>query len=265
MLMTGLAQLRFAVSLVLGRPFSLWALERLIDAIGETQHEFGTVGADAAAMIQGPALDEADRRELQLRRFRMQAVRAAQETPYYRRLFAQLRIDPARLCSAEMATLPPTPKEALREEPDAFVRATAKPAFRTTTTGTTGKPTGVCFSAHEMQTYIAFSAISLLLQHQVTAADIVQLSTSARATLGNTCFAHACERIGALWYQTGLVDPAQSLALLAERHAIAGKKERVSFLNTYASYLGQLVDDGLAAGYQPVDFGLERISVGVKW
>lgn len=96
----------------------------------------------------------------------------------------------------------------------------------------------------------------------MTAADIVQISTSTRASLGNTCFSRACERIGALWYQTGLIEPAPILALLCERHTLPGKKPRASYLNTYASYLGQLVEAGLAAGYRPTDFGLEHISVG---
>lgn len=32
---------------------------------------------------------------------------------------------------------------------------------------------------------------------------LVQISTSARATLGNTCFSQACLRIGAVWYMAG--------------------------------------------------------------
>ena len=52
-----------------------------------------------------------------------------------------------------------------------------------------------------------------------------------------------------MWYLAGLVQPAQALALLAEEHQIPGKKPRASFLNTYPSYLGELVECGLAAGY----------------
>jgi phenylacetate-coenzyme A ligase PaaK-like adenylate-forming protein len=113
-----------------------------------------------------------------------------------------------------------------------------------------------------MQTYIALAAIGLLARCEVSPADIVQISTSARATLGNICAALAYERIGTLWYQTGLIEPAQALALLAERHDLPGKKQQTSYLNTYASYLGQLVEYGMAAGYGPANFGLERISVG---
>jgi acyl-CoA synthetase (AMP-forming)/AMP-acid ligase II len=90
----------------------------------------------------------------------------------------------------------------------------------------------------------------------------VQISTSARATLGNTCFAGACARIGALWYVAGLVEPAQALTLLSEEHHIAAKKRRTSVLSTYPSYLGELVEYGWRRGYRPADFGLERILIG---
>ncbi len=188
MLITAVAQLRFTTSLLFGRPFAAWTLERLIDALQETQHEFGTMGTTGVDQLNGLVLDEHEQKEMHLRRLRTLAGQAAQETDYYRRLFAQLDLDPARLTYPEFASLPITPKAAVRETPDAFVRSTARPVFRTTTTGTTGKPTAICFSAQEMKTYIALSAIGLLARGEVTAETIVQSSTSARATLGNSCF-----------------------------------------------------------------------------
>jgi phenylacetate-coenzyme A ligase PaaK-like adenylate-forming protein len=130
------------------------------------------------------------------------------------------------------------------------------------TTGTTGRPTSTYFTSHEIQTTALLAAITFLQRGQIGPEDIVQISTSSRATLGNTCFSQACQRIGAVWYQTGLVDPAHALALLCEEHRLPGKKPRASFLNTYASYLGEMVEHGLAAGYRAADFGLEHISVG---
>ncbi len=262
MLETGLAQLRFAASLLFGRPLSVWALERLVDAALDTRHEFGAIGPAAAEFLSGPPLDEDARREMQLRRFGTQAAVAARETPYYAGLFEKIGLDPGRLRFEEIARIPVTPKEAMRNTPDTFVRRRARPAFRTMTTGTTGRPTSTYFSAHEMQTTALLSALTFLQAGQIGPDDIVQISTSARATLGNTCFSQACQRIGAAWYLAGLVQPAQALALLAEEHDIPGKKPRTGFLNTYPSYLGELVEYGLAAGYRPADFGLERISVG---
>jgi len=260
---TALAQLRFAASVGLGRPFAQWSLDHLIDAIKETKREFGTIDAeDGGSQLGGPVLDEETRRELHLRRFRTQAMRAAQETSYYAHLFERLALEPDRLSFEDILRLPTTPKEALREDPGAFVRRTTSPCFGTTTTGTTNKPTSVYFSAHEMRTYIALAAIGLLSANRIDESDIVQLSTSSRATLGNTCFAGACARIGALVHLAGLIEPLRTLALLAEERRIPGKKSKVSYMTTYASYLGELVECGLKHGYGPDDFGLERIAVG---
>lgn len=259
---TAFAQLRYAASVIFSLPFDLHSLDKLVDGILATQQEFGAMGADSAEFLGGPELDEETRRDVQIRRFRKQAVRAAQETEFYGSQFAALGIDPARLTDEDIARIPITPKEALRNKPESFVRRGSHPAFRTTTTGTTGKPTSVYFTAREIQATGLLAAISFLQSSQITPEDIVQISTSSRATLGNTCFSQAIQRIGAVWYQTGLVDPVQALALLSEKHHLPGKKNRASFLNTYASYLGELVECGLNSGYGPKDFGLERVSVG---
>jgi len=265
MLLTGLAQLRLAASVGFGTPFALWSLDRLVDALLATRREFGAGAGGGAAeteLLTGPALDEATRRDLQLRRFRQQATRGARETAYYGRRFAGLGLDPGRLTYADVARLPPTPKAALRDDPGAFVRRGAAAAVRTTTTGTTGRPTSVYFTARELEATAALSAIGLLVHGQLGPEDVVQVSTSARATLGNTCFARACARIGAVWALTGLVDPGLALAQLAEAHRVPGKKPRPSYLVAYPSYLGDLVELGLAAGLGPADFGLERIAAG---
>jgi phenylacetate-coenzyme A ligase PaaK-like adenylate-forming protein len=248
--------------MALGIPFSPRSLDRIVDALRATREEFGAVADDGGELLRGPELDDAMRRDMQLRRFRQQAKRAAHETAYYGQMFAQLGLDPARLTHADIERLPLTPKEALRDTPDDFVCRNARPVFRTTTTGTTGRPTHVLFSAYEMATYITLGAISHLLVGDITSADVVLISSSSRATLGNTCFAGACTRLGALVSLGGLVEPEQTLALLAKTRHVPGKKPRVSYLTTYASYLGQLVECGRRLGYKPSDFGLETISAG---
>jgi phenylacetate-CoA ligase len=261
---TAVAQLRFALSLALGRPFHTPSLDRLVDAIRETQREFGptAIGAEGAQILGGPALDESTRHDMQLRRFRAQARRGAQQTRYYQRLFAELDLDPGRLGTDDIARLPLTPKKALRMDPDAFVRRGANPVLRTMTTGTTGWPTSVSFSAYELRVIVALSTIGFLIGRHIVEEDIVQLSTSSRATLGSIGLAGACARIGALAYLAGVVDPAHTLALLAERHRLPGKKDRASAVSLYPSYLGEVVETGLRLGYRAADFGLEKILVG---
>jgi phenylacetate-coenzyme A ligase PaaK-like adenylate-forming protein len=118
------------------------------------------------------------------------------------------------------------------------------------------------FSAREMEIFSTLAAISNLLQRTIMPDDIVQVSTSARAALANTVFIGACQRTGALVYQTGIVDLAQTLVLLSESHNIPAKKARASVLLTYPSYLGKLVTYGLANGFTPADFGLKQIFIG---
>jgi phenylacetate-coenzyme A ligase PaaK-like adenylate-forming protein len=262
MLETLAAQLRYTASVVFGLPFSARSLDRLVDALLATYHEFGAVAPEGAELLGGPVLDEETRREMQLRRFRAQASRAARETVFYGRLFEQHGLDPTRLHYDDIPRIPLTVKQALRNDPDAFVRQTGHPVFRTTTTGTTGRPTSVCFSLRELHTYIALGAINQLMREQITPEDIVLVSSSARATLGNTCFMGACARLGAQVSMGGLVEPELTLALLAEPRRLAGKKPRVSALSIYPSYLGQLVTTGLHLGYGPADFGVERIFIG---
>src|SRR4051794_22866344 len=133
MLAESFAQIRFAVSLIFGVPFDTGSLERLVDALRQTRHEFGRIEPAAGELLRGPALDDETRREVQLRRFRGQAIRGARETTYYGRLFGRLGMDPARLRFSDIAHIPPTPKEAVREDPDAFVRRNTRPSLRAVT------------------------------------------------------------------------------------------------------------------------------------
>jgi phenylacetate-coenzyme A ligase PaaK-like adenylate-forming protein len=262
MIEVAFAQLRLAVSLALGLPFSQRSLQRIIDGLQATRREFGAIERSGADLIQGPTLDPDALAEVHLRRFRSQARRAARETVYYGELFARLALDPARLRWEELGRIPFTPKSALRERPDDFVRRGARPTLNCTTTGTTGRPTNVCFSDDELQTYIAFNAMGHLVSGDLNEADILHIATSTRAVLGNTCAVGAAQRVGALVITGGLIDPIQTLALLAEKRTLAGKKAHTSALLVYPSYLGELIETGRRLGYRPADFGLERIFVG---
>src|SRR5204863_2421597 len=150
------------------------------------------------------------------------------ETAYYSHRFAELGCDPARLTDADIARLPLTPKAAVREQPDAFVRRGSQPYLRATTTGTTGKPTSICFSEHELRSYFALGAMSFLLYDELHADDMVQISTSGRGTLGNGCLAGACVQVGALVTMAGVLEPAETLERLTTQHQLPGKKARVS-------------------------------------
>ena len=262
MLETALAQLQFGGSLLFARPFNLRALDRLVEGLLATRREFGALERPAAEMVNGPALDANSRREMQIRRFRDQAKRAAHGTAFYAELFRRHGLDPQRLDWADVARIPPTTKEMMCAGGDAFVCRGSRPSFCAMTTGTTGKPAAIWFSEHEMNTYMGLAAMSLLATGAAGPEDIVQYSTSARALLGNSCGMGAYTRIGAGVYQTGIVEPEVALARLAETRRLDGKRARASIMQTYPSYLGRLVETGLRLGYRSHDFGLHTILLG---
>ena len=159
-------------------------LSALISAAGATRQEFGALGSDAAEAVTGPALDADTQREVQLRRFRAQARRAA-ATLYYGPLFQTLGRNPGKLTWEEIAGLPLTSKAALRDDPDAFVHPQAHPVLRATTHGTTGEPTRIAFSAAELRLMAGFAGLGFVLQGHLGPADVVQINTASGALLGN--------------------------------------------------------------------------------
>ena len=113
-----------------------------------------------------------------------------------------------------------------------------------------------------MRLYSALQAVHALVGDEMRPGDLLQLSTAARGLLGNLCTIGACAHIGATVFQTGIVGPEYALAELAAPHVVGGKVARVTSLGTYPSYLGALVETGLAHGYSLADFGLRDITLG---
>lgn len=259
---TALASLRFGASMVLGRPFHRGSLDRIVAAMLATHHEMGGVGDDSTELFGGPILDEETRRAVQGRRFRTQAIRAAHETSYYAKLFAAAGVDPRKLRFEDIAFLPVTPKEHLRDDAEAFARGRGRPAHCVSTTGTTGRPTSVWFSDNEMHLFGALSAITSLNQRIIQPDDVVQIAINTRARLGVHGVTFSAAAVGAALYPAGLISPEHTLASLAERHMLPGRKRRVSVMSTYPSHLGELVEAARTMGYRPADFGLERILLG---
>jgi phenylacetate-coenzyme A ligase PaaK-like adenylate-forming protein len=259
---TAVAQLRLGLSLGFGVPFNVRAFERVVGAMRDTIEEFGSLGADAADLLKGPDLDAETRQLMQLRRFRKQATRAAANTSYYGEVFERSGIDPRRLAFDEIGDLPITPKEALRNDPDAFVNRAGKPQLRAMTTGTTGWPTSVYFSNDEVRLIVAITASHVLLRRFVDPDDIVQVCLSSRALIAVISVLGSCAKVGAPAYLAGLVEPAHVLGLLSERRSIPGKRPKASVMDIYPSHLGEVVEYGLRSGYGPDDFGLRRLIVG---
>ena len=256
------AELSYVASRTLGVPFSLHALQELLDVLLDAYRGRGPVSIDGSNLLQRLNLSDATTRELMLRRFRMQAERACKQTSYYGDLFAKIGLDPGNLTWEDISAIPLTPKEAVRDHPYDFLCRDSRPVFLNTTTGTTGRPTSVYFSAYEIEVSIMTGAIFNIMIRDIVPEDVYLICTSSRAILGNTVAMGICTRIGALPILGGVVDPELTLAMLSEERHIPGKKSRVSEMLISPSYLGRLVETGLSMGYKPSDFGLWHIDIG---
>ncbi|MFN8515740.1 MAG: hypothetical protein U0841_24795 [Chloroflexia bacterium] len=147
----------------------------------------------AADGLGGPSLDAEMRREVQIRRFRAQAARAARETPYYERLFAE-GVEPTRLGYEEIAGLPRTPKGAAGGSGRVRAPWGAADAVQCDDRhdrAADERP----FLRYELRTMVSTAAFAFALGGQI-GEDVVQINTSSRATLGNLGLAGAAARSG---------------------------------------------------------------------
>jgi phenylacetate-CoA ligase len=256
-----LAHMRFAISVGFGLRFDLRALDRVVDAIGESHREFGPLDAQGREALTPPMYTPDERRDMQLSRLRRLAKSAARETAYYEHVFDRVGVSPGKLSWDDVARLPLTTKRALRDRPEAFVARSSRPVLAAETTGTTGRPTRIYFSAYDLAVLRALGTIGLAGGGLITERDVLFIATSPRA-IGNLNIGPAAARIGATVHLTGMPEPCAMLAMLTAPHGLPGKHPRPSVLSAYPSYLGALTEAARASGHRPDDFGLLRIFTG---
>jgi phenylacetate-coenzyme A ligase PaaK-like adenylate-forming protein len=259
---TAVRQLRYGVALLRNRRVRVDDLRRMVDDILATQAELGVVGDEQRELMQGSGLDPEARATFDAKRWRTVVAKAYEETAWYRDRLDRLGLAPADLTLERRTELPPTPKQALRASPEAFVSSRSSPVFQATTTGTTGIPTSIWFSRYELDLAAGLAAVSFLLTGQVGPDDVVQICISSRALLGVGNTAAAARLVGAATVLIGMIDPAEALSRAAHPVHLPGKKRQVSVLTTHPSYLAALVAEAQRSGYRPEDFGLERIISG---
>ena len=254
---TGIRQFRMAMSMVWGKPINPRNVERLVEDALRTLEEFGVPGDDVQQLLDGPFTDPTSRKEFQNRALQLTARRLARRSPYYQQLFAAHGIDPDKLTVDDMPRVPVTVKRSLQEQQRDFICSGSKPYIATRTTGTTGHPAEVWLSRYEIELWPALGALSGLLRAEMTPSDCLQINISSRATAAvqmNTRvaqLAHARTRI------LGIIPPDESLESL-----LGGDDEAPTQINTYPSYLAQLVKAARRRNLGPRDFHLTRVISG---
>jgi hypothetical protein len=204
------AELSFSASNTLGVPYDFEALETILQALKQARSGGGVVKPDGSDILQRVKIDLQTSREVDLRRLRIVASKAAAETVYYQEVFAKIGLDPARLTWEDMSKIPITPKEHLRDRPNDFVCKSAKVAFRTTTHSTTGLPTNLCFSQREIKCSAYLSAIFNAMVGDYLPDDIALNVTPSRSLLANLTGLDFIAMLDSTQMSLGQVEPSST-------------------------------------------------------
>ncbi|MGA2545830.1 MAG: phenylacetate--CoA ligase [Rectinemataceae bacterium] len=153
-------------------------------------------------MTQSDAYERIDREDLeQVQVERLQATlnRACQNVAFYRESFERLGVDIGKIKSLrDLAELPFTTKEDLRESyPYGMFAVPLKDIVRIhSTSGTTGKPVVVGYTANDIAVWSGLTA-RVLRAAEVTEHDLVQIAFNYNLSSAGLGFHYGAEKIGA--------------------------------------------------------------------
>lgn len=260
MIATAFSQLRFALSILGDRRFSVRGLRRTVADLRETLDEFGDPTDEARELLTARAENDPDvLKSMATQRLRKAVRNAAGQTPYYRRALAQSGIKPDHINLESFNSIPFTPKSALRAAPFAFVSSRSEPVLMAQTTGTTGPPTSVWFSRYELEAISALSALSLILLEGVRPRHTIATFFSSRSTFTLVSMQQSAALAGAGAIAVGMVDPRIALDRLATPLHVPGKDPQITHMSITSSYLAALVSQAERDGWNARDFGLRQI------
>jgi phenylacetate-CoA ligase len=249
---TGIRQFRMAMAMMTGRRIDPRLIERLVGDALATLHEFGAPGDDVRELLDGPFADPESAEHFQQQAIRRTARRLATQSPYYRRLLAD--VDVRNLTLDQLTEIPLTTKSDLVARGPEFQCDDVAPYMSTRTTGTTGRPTEIWMSAYEARLWPAMAALAGVLRDEIRPDDCMQVNVSSRATAAIQHNVEVCRLIGARTRILGQVPPGQSLDSLADGEPTT--------LGLYPSYLAHMVTEARRRGMGPADFGLRAVNAG---
>lgn len=253
---TGIRQFRMAMSMVWAKPINPRNVEHLITDVHNTLGEFGAPGDDVQQLLDGPFVDPAARSEFLNRALQVTTRRLKRTVPFYRQLFAEHDIDPETITIADMARIPVTLKHHLQAHQRDLLATDAQPYMTTRTTGTTGKPTEIWISRYELDMWTALAALSGLLRGEIKAGDCLQINLSSRATAAVQMNMRVASLSRARARVLGIIPPDDSL------DSLASGADAPTHVNSYPSYIAQLIKAAQARKLGPRDFQLRSVIVG---
>ncbi|MFP3988135.1 AMP-binding protein [Streptomyces sp. E11-3] len=252
---SGIRQFRLALAMVVGRPINVRSAEKLVADALETLAEFGSPGEDVEQLLRGASADPQMRTDLTNKALRRTAERLTTQSAFYAEHFKAAGVDPAGLTMENVGAVPVTTKTDLVKRAEDFL--CGEPFLASRTTGTTGRPAEIWYSAYEERLWPALVALSQILRGSMRSTDLMQFNVSSRATGTSYAEMQVARLVGASIRMVGLVPPAETLDLMVGTGAGSP-----TLMVTYPSYLGQLITLARERGLGPEDFRLRAINVG---
>ncbi|MEM4472673.1 MAG: phenylacetate--CoA ligase [Archaeoglobaceae archaeon] len=201
-------------------------------------------------MFWNPSIERmpvADLKEIQEKKLRALVNNVYQYSPFYRRKFKELGIDPSQIRSLEdLPKLPFTRKQDLRDNyPFGMFAVPVSQIVRFhASSGTTGKPTLVGYTENDIRVWVE-SLCRGLVSCGVTHEDIVQIAYGYGLFTGGLGFHYAVEKIGATALPISTGNTARQIELMKDLGVtvIACTPSYMLYMSEYAEKMGTSLKD----------------------
>ncbi len=195
-------------------------------------------------------LSKEELREIQLKRLRWVVRHAYHNVPFYRRAFKDVGVHPDDIKKLEdVSKLPFTTKEHLRDNyPFGLFAVPIKDIIRIhTSSGTTGRPKVVGYTAKDLENWINMCARCLYMAG-IRRNDVFQNMVNYTLFTGGLGFHYAAERIGAMVIPSGTGNTRKQIQLMLDLGTTA-----IHSTPSYALHIKEVAED---MGKDPSEIGL---------
>jgi len=204
-------------------------------------------------------------KELQLKRLKETTHRVYENVPFYQKKFKDKNLKPSDLKSLEdISKLPLTTKDGLRDNMPYKLLATSLDncVELHASSGTTGVPITVCYTANDIEVWSEVMARCLSLSG-LTKKDVFQNPIPYGTFTGAFGFHYGAKKVGALVIPSGMVQAERQIKLM--------DYYGTTFISGVASYVMRLSQVALEIGIDPKKlkvrngiFGAEMFTPGLK-
>lgn len=182
---------------------------------------------------------------IQERRLRHTVDYAYRHSPLYRQRFTAAGLTPGDIqTSADLAKLPFTTVQDIRQWQDCLCVPEEKLAAVFTTSGTTGEPKRMYYTFREMQTLANLYGMAIRMVHSGRLVALIALPIGHGLWIGGASVQRAVERAGGLPLNVGADNPQETLQWM--------RRFTPNLIFSSPSYMTALTQQAQAVGYRPV-------------